>query len=335
MNWAKSYAASFTLNPVDTLTWADIGAVPLATAIITRTADGDAPELESATLECIGDFEPGYHRVVMIAEQDGETERVEVATLWVGRSSETVDHGFERQSLDGRSVLIPAELAVVARGEFAAKGADGAAKAASMLADCLHAPVSVEGSFRLDDHFDFEPESTVLEAVWSLLHAGGFCMQVDGHGTVHIRPIPTEPAFLANADNAGIIQPGVTRSTSNALPVNRYIAVEGEQVAVAENHTGTGRFERFGIWVDHYDTAPVRTDGESLERYAYRRGVEEGTVEETWGYDRRYVPGVYPFDIIRGTLPDMMGDMRVKTQTITAGHGLMVAETACREVDTW
>ena len=72
-------------------------------------------------------------------------------------------------------------------------------------------------------------------AAWDVLDRGGWCMQVDGHGTVHVRPKPTGPVLELNRSNARLLMPGIEYADDHASIPNRFTAVAGERSATAVN----------------------------------------------------------------------------------------------------
>lgn len=343
-DFALAYEAEWHLYRVNPDTWADGDEIGmLVSASVTYDSEGDAPELVSADLSIHGSptegWEPGTYRLAMRAIQDGGAERVDVATLLCESDGGEVDRGRDAKSVTGRSVLHPAATTHVRAGEYAAAGQDGAQKAADMLSECMQAPISVEGSFKLADHYDFAPGTPVLEAVWQLLRAGGFCMQVDGRGEVHIMPLPDKPALVLDRAAARLLMPQVSHSLDFSEVPNRYTAKDYDFQAVAINDDAsspTSHSSR-GYWVDSYDESPARLDDETLQEYAERMLEELSTVNDERTYTRRYVPGVLPFSVVRGSMPSvgLDGDMRVVSQSLECGHGITVTEKAAKEVHAW
>ena len=170
-----------------------------------------------------------------------------------------------------------------------------------------------------------------MDAVWALLRAGGFCIAIEGDGSVHIGPMPSEPSLVLSQASARMLRPEVSYSTPVSVK-NRCIAVLDGKRAVAENRES---HDALGLWDDVYDDSPVLVGGETLEGYAARRLEEESVIEDSRTYTRLYSPGVHPFSVVRGSIGGLDGDLRVKSQSIDISHGIKVTETAAREVRTW
>lgn len=340
INWRESYTTYLRLVSVDTATWSDRQTITgVNSAKVTRTADGKL--LEAGTVELVsGDFVPGYYRLVCTAvNTSGESERVDIATLYMGAGARTYDFGAATLTVDGRSVLFPASVKLFVGGEYAPANADGARWVADALAECVAAPVSLEASFVLDGNIVFPFGSSVLDAAWTVLNAGGCVMQITGDGTIHIRNAPTVPTLELSTVNARLIVPGIKADYALIDVPNQYIAVDEFNAAIATNDNPASPVSTVsrGFAYMRLDTSPAPVDGETLERYAERRLAEVSTVSDKRTYTREYWPGVLPYDIVRGSIPSvgLAGDMRVITQTVNCGDGLTVSEKAAMEVNLW
>ena len=339
MDWAKSYSSSWRVYRVNRDTWADAEMLENVDSVsITKTADGSL--LESGSLEITGEVEPDYYRIVMTAEQSGEVVRVDVATLLFGVTGGKYDYGRIAQKLDGHSVLYPASTTTIIAGEYAPAGVDGVKYAADLLAGAINAPVETMGSFTLNDHLVHEMGSTVLEAVWAVLNAGpdgGWVIQIDGRGVVHIVPRPTEPALILDSTSTRLLTNGIEYTTDISAIPNRYIVIVDENRTVAVNSDASSSISTVsrGYNVDMVDESPTAVDGETLSAYARRRLKEESVMKDERTYPREYAPNVYMYSIVRASIEGLQGDLRVGSQTITCDKGIKVQEKASREISLW
>lgn len=343
IDWGRVVHAHWRVFRVNPDTWADADIVQgVDTVDITRDASGAAPEMESgtigATTAAAAAFEPGYYRIVLTAEQAGEVERVEIATLLCEETGGTQNRGLGASSVVGRSVLHPAATTSVDPGEHVPAGGDGAQHAARLLRRCIAAPVEVDGSFTLDAAYCFAFGDSSLAAAWEILNAGGFCIQVDGGGRVRIRPKPDEPALTIDRANAKLVIPGVQYALDWSKVPNRCTVEDGGETAQAVNMTGSeASYDRRGYWVDANVSSPVRVNGETLAACAARLLSEKSVIYDSRTYTREWWPGVHPFSIVRGSMTDerLDGDMRVVSQSIKCGRGVSVTEKAVKEVRAW
>lgn len=341
IDWTRPYVARWRVFRVDRDTWADGEAVGGVDSVsVRRDATGAAPLVESGTLRATGPaLADDYHRVVMTAEQGGQYERVEVATLLLDATGGTRRRGADERESVGHSVLWPAHATRMPEGAYVPRGADGAAYAARLLRSCCHAPVEVEGGFALADDVTHELGCRVLEAVWSVLRAGGHTIQLAGDGTIRVLPLPTEPALTLDQAHAVLLDDGISRELDWSGVPNRYMAVEGRASAVAVNDdpaSPTSTATR-GFFVDEVDDSPIRVGGETLAAYARRRLAELSVAEDERTYVRRWWPGVTTDSVVRGSIASagLDGDMRVRSQSLECGRGIQVTERAALEVRAW
>lgn len=339
MEWSQSYSASWRIFRVDRRTWADGAQVDNIDSVsVTKTADGSM--LESASFELTGDFTEDYYRIVMTAEQSGEVTRVDVATLLFNVSSGKYDYGVNVQTAEGHSVLYPASTTTIMAGDYAPAGVDGASYAADLLRSAINAPVEVEGAFILNDHVVHEIGTSVLDAVWAVLEAGpdgGYVIQIDGRGVVHIRPKPTEPSFMIDSTNAALLTNEINFTTDESNVPNRYIVIEGESRTVAENNDPASpiSYVNRGYYVDEVDESPTPIDGETLSAYAARKLRQMSHKIDERSYTREYHPDVNLYSIVRASIDGLEGDLRVTSQSLTCNFGITVSEKAVREVSLW
>lgn len=344
IDWRAGYHSSWRVYRVNPDTWADAGLLPGVTEItVERGRESVGPTLESGSMSvdvAVGaGFEPGYYRIVMLAEQNDEVERVELATLWCESSSGNVNRGIDQTSVTCSSVLHPAQTTLLEAGSYAPAGVNGAMFVADMLSEAINAPVVADGSFTLDDHYVFDAGQQVIDACWKLLDAGSFVIRVSGDGTVHVTPKPTQPSLSLDSANARLLHPGVEHTLDYSQVPNRYKATDGTYRAEAVNDDPSSITStvRRGFFHDANDTSPVRVNGETLGAYATRMLREKSTVLDERTYEREWWPDVFPGDVVKGSLPsvDLDGDMRVQSQNLACGRGVIVTETSAREVILW
>lgn len=336
MDWSQSYSSQWRVYKVNRKTWADADRILNVDAVsVSRNAGGDL--IESGSMDVTGDLETGYYRIVLVAEQGGEVKRVNVATLHFGIKDGEENYGTTQQSADGNSVLYPASTTTIVMGGYAPAGTDGAAYAGRLLASAINAPVKVEGHFTLNENIVHEIGCYVIDAVWNILDAGNFCIQIDGSGVVHIKPMPTEPSLTIDSRNAKLLTPGIkfTADTNN-LP-NRYIVVIGDSKTIATNDDPNSEISTVarGYYVDEIDSSPTPINGETIAAYANRKLREASILNDERVYTREYAEDVNVNDIVRASISGLNGDLRVISQAIKCEHGIQIEEKANREIKLW
>lgn len=346
IDWQGGYHATYRVYEVDEGTWADGAIVDGVTGIdITRESDGDSPLMESGSMSVDLPVDEGfrerYLRVAMVARQGGSVERVDVATMLFASTSDEVDRGFADTELTGVSVLYPASREDVEAGSYAPMGANGPEFVGSMLRGAIAAPVVVDGSFTLDEHVVFDQGAKVLDAAWMVLRAGNFVLMIDGDGTVHVTPMPEQPALSLDSVGISLLLPSIGRELDYTEVPNRFRAMDGSQYAEAVNDDPTSPTSTVTRGYVHdgdgIETSPIRVNGETLQAYCNRMLEERSTVHDTRTYRREWWPGVTPFSVVEGSVPSvgMDGTLRVEKQSLELGKGIVVSETAYREVKTW
>ena len=341
IDYGASYSANVRVYAVNPATWSDGAQVADVDSAKLSRKRGDLLESGTLTLSRVpgADFPLGYYRIVIVAEQDSMRERVEVATMLCASSGGEISRGVETLTAEGRSVLYPASVKKLLAGRYAPRGCDGASYAGDLLRECVVAPVSVEGTFTLGTDLVFDLGCSHLEAAWMLLDAGAFCMQIDGHGTIHVLPLPTMPALELDSHTARIVAPSALRSLDYSEVPNVYVADDGGIQVRAVNADPTSPVSTVsrGYEHDEVDKSPKPVNGESLASYAWRRLAEESTVGENFSYTREHWEGVLPYSVVRASLDDfgMAGDLRVDSQEVEIGRGLVYRENAIREVRLW
>lgn len=336
MDWTKSYTSTWRVYKVNRKTWADGEMLKkVDSASVSRTADGRV--LESGSLEVSGKFESDYYRIVMTAEQGGELARVDVATLLFEARGGKVDFGRAVHDVDGYSVLYPASTTAITLGEYAPAGVDGVQYARELLESAINAPVETEGSFTLNDHVVHELGSSVIDAVWAVLDAGGYVIQIDGRGVVHIIPKPTEPALRITNSSIGMLSNGIDFSADASEIPNRYIVIDDNVVTIASNDDPESSVSTVarGYYVDVVDTSPTPVNGKTIDEYAHDRLKEMSVMKDERTYVREYAPDVYLYSLVRSSIDGLQGDLRIVSQSITCRHGITVNEKASREIALW
>nr|MBQ4454266.1 hypothetical protein [Clostridia bacterium] len=339
IDWSKSYTSTWRVFRVNRKTWADGEMLKkVDSASVSRTADGRV--LESGSLEVSGEFESDYYRIVMTAQQGGELARVDVATLLFEVKGGQIDFGRTVHSVDGYSVLYPAETTAITIGEYAPAGVDGAQYAKELLESAINAPVEVEGGFTLNDHVVHELGSSVIDAVWAVLDAapnGGYVIQIDGKGVVHIRPKPTEPTLKINSRSVRLLTNGIEYSSDTSEIPNRYVVIDDSNVVIASNDDPDSKVSTVsrGYFVDMVDTSPTPINGQTLSEYANDRLKALSVLKEEHTYVREYADKVYLYSLVRASINGLQGDLRVESQSINCGKGITVTEKASKEIALW
>ena len=343
IDWTRGYSvAAWRLFSVNRQTWADDAEVG---GLVSASVNADSTDelVQRATLSVDVDvgrtLAPGYYRLAMTAEQGGETERVDVATVLCEAVGDAIDRGVSTLDVTGLSILYPASVQTLAAGSYVPMGVDGPSYVADMLRATINAPVEVIGSFTVDRHVVFSEQTSVLTAVRTVLDAGGFALTIDGRGTVTIAPKATTVALVLDNASARLLHPSISRRLDYSGVPNVYKVTYNGESAQATNDDGdslTSTVTRG--WVSKVeDTDPILVGGETLQSYADRMLEEKSTVSNTRTYTREWWPNVMVGSLVHGTIASVGidGIFRVDSQQLACGKGITVQEQSSREVRTW
>ena len=332
--WRRGYTSSWRVRRVDPETWLPGEELKGVDSVTVKMESGDnAPLLESGEMGVDGKIDEGWYRIEALASQGGGTLGT-LATLLFSSDGSEWSHRSWGGSVTGKSVLALASEKKLEPGSYAPKGVDGARWCADMLRSCIPSPVNVDGSFILSNHVVLDFGSSALDAVWAVLDAAGWCMQVDGFGEVTVMPKPTEPALEITESNKGLLMPSFSRSLPIEDVPNVIRVYEDGLMAECVNDdpdSPTSTVAR-GRRIEAVEENPTRVDGETLAAYAKRRLVELSDIYETLDVEREYADGVMPYSVVRMRLaePGISGDFAVQSQTLTCSRGIKVGETLGR-----
>jgi hypothetical protein len=343
-DFSKSFAYTLQVYEVDRVTWADKRLMGnFNNASVSKTA-GRMVESANMTMDrLLGEsFEEGYYRIVVKVTQDGSTERHDIATLYCTSVSGTVDHGVDEVTINGLSVLYPANGCVMDFGSYAPQGSDGAMFVKNVLSEVLHAPIEVHGSFQIADNHVFDLGAKRLDCAWDVLEAAGWCIQIDERGVVHIRELPSDPVNSTTGFDNATIASGVPYGLDWSQVPNRYIAFDGATLGVCVNDDPRSvvSTKSRGFVMDFdggVDTNPVLVGGETLDMYCRRMLKSLSSVTHEVTKEREYSDGVYPYSVVRMVVQPTgeTMDMRVTRREIRCGEDLTVTETYAGEVLLW
>ena len=343
-DWSSHYTTGYAVYEVNPDTWLDGDEVAgLVSVDISTDATDDTPMLETASftfeMDISHDDFNGWYRLVAYVKQRNVTERYPLTTQLLESEGDNVSYGISTIKISGSSVLKPASDREMLPGTYVPAKSNGIDYITNLLEDCVPAPIVVEGSgFVLDDYLTFSSGTTYLKAIWMILDTANWCMQLDGNGVIYLRPKPDDPEFVFDRSATNILQDKIARTLDRSSVINQYIAIEADgKEEIAENTDPLSPVSipyRNGRIVNKVDTSVKKIDGETLWGYARRKLEEASTVVRTYTYTREYIPGLYPFDIIKASLPNtgFSGDLRILSQKISCGESISVSETAGEEI---
>ena len=333
MNWNKGFWALYELKKVDPVSWMDAGSFDFVSGSISRNNEG---LMQSADLSMTENPGECWIRIYLKANQEGGGARVALFTGLASTPTRDLDGTRTTFPVEVYSVLKPAADVLVPKGYFAPAGADGAQLVKELLSVGA-APVEVEeDSPTLVDAIVAEATDSQLDVAWMILNAIGWRMRITGDGVIHVCSMPTEPAAVFDAFENDVVELSIKDAQDWFSVPNCIRVISGDKSteykdadAIEErrqNRGGSGE-----IWLN--DTSPTLGSKESIAEYAMRKLTEAQLPSRTVSYFRRYMPDVYPTDLVEIRLPGVKidGTFRVTEQSIELGYGARTSEDAAYE----
>ena len=329
MDWDKGFTAMYYAVQVDTRTWRDTDRFEITSGSISCTDDGLR---NSADIGCVNydrDKET-WIRVWMNVSQEGSTaEHIALFTGLACAPDRDLNGTLVTNNVKCNSVLKPCEDVLLPRGWYA-PAKTNAGFLINELLEKTPAPVEIEGETpNLESHIVAEEGENHLTMVEKILLAIGWRMQIKGDGTILIRPATKAQAIMFSPINNDCIETKLSDSYDWFSAPNVIRASTEDRTVVYKDESDSimsipsrGR----EIWIE--ETNCNLNDGESLEGYAERRLREEQQINRTVSYTRRYIPELYPSDIVELRYPTLgiTGSFYIKSQTISIGYGAPVSE---------
>lgn len=329
MNWSKGFSAQYFYTLVDPVTWRDIGTYQLIGGNVMKSCDGlmQSGDMEITTLPSDKEV---WVRIYLAARQSdtGTRDALMTGLLQTPQRNWTGVKGVYQAEIC--SVLKPAEDILLERGWYASAGTDAALIAAELL-DIGPAPVSyADNAPLLEEPIVAESHENNLSMAQKLISSINWRIRIAGDGSISIEPKPTKPAAEFDGLSNDIMQLAISDKRDWYSCPNVFRAAIGNVSAVAmdEDEGSPFSIQNRGreIWAE--DDSVVLNSGESLEEYAIRRLYEAQAPSRTISYDRRYMPNVYPGDMVKIYHPaqGINGNFTVTSQKINLGYGAQVSE---------
>lgn len=340
MEWDRGISASYYISTVDPDTWFDDELIKITGGSIKKTVSGLR---ESATVNTVGVLPftgEQWIRIYMVARQGAGSERV---PLFTGITVPSSSHkgNLRNVTLDCYSVLSVIDDILLPRGWYAPVGTDALVLIRDLLSETTKAPVEiepVEEPPRIDkEAIVADGGETYLSIIEKILVAikttdRAWRIRIDGNGTIHILPMADEEIITFDSLAYSVIDTNSDIEVDydwKACP-NVFRAVLNDSYAIARDESDNSPFsiQNRGreIWAEEQNV--VLSDTETLSDYANRRLNELQQISTTISYERRFVPNIYPSDIIELNYPaqGLSGNYIISSQDITLGSGSYVTE---------
>lgn len=334
MNWTRGISASYYLATVDPETWFDDLSVKITGGSIKKTVSGLR---ESATIRTVGHMfnNETWVRIYLIARQGAESERVPLFT-GLAIPSKSQRGILINSTLECYSVLSVIDDVLLPRGWYAPVGTNAVMLIRDMIHATTKAPVEI---YDVEEPPRIEKEAivadggeTYLSMIEKILTAIEWRIKIGGSGKIYILPMAKEKTATFDSLSYSVID--VTNEITcdydwKSCP-NVFRAVLNDSYAIARDEKDDSPYsiQNRGreIWMEEQNV--VLSDTETLSDYAIRRLSEIQQISTKYTYARRFVPGIYPSDVIELNYPaqDLVGDYLISSQDIELNYGALITE---------
>ena len=333
MNWDKGYSARYYAAIVDPATWRDVGRIELTGGTVSREYSGLR---QSADIDCV-DYDQGVEQWIRIyldaRSEDGSGHE----PLFTGLSTspdQNIKGRWTENSVQCYSVLKPADDVILTRGWYAPVEMSAVSLIRQLLAP-VPAPFenAIEGEPKsLESAIVAEDGETNLTMIEKILAALNWDLRIAGDGSL---------TLVSNEDigsvmtfdplSFDVIETEIKVSADWYSCPNVFMAVNNDMTGIARDESDDSilSIQNRGREVWMYESGVSLGEDETIAQYATRRLAEEQRVGVSVSYDRRFVPGVMPGDLVTLHYPEqgLTGDYLVESQSITLGYGAKTSET--------
>ncbi len=333
MDWRRGYSAMYYMTLVDPKTLRDTTRFELTGGTIKLESTG---LLTSADLDCVNYRETSEKiiRVWLDAYQLGEDGgHTPLFTGYTSSPDRNINGSKETQTLQCYSVLLPASDVLLPRGWYAPIDIDGLNIIRTLLG-VTKFPIEISNTLdknrNLSSAIIAEDGETHLSMVEKILNVINWRMWIKGDGTICLAPYDKNPVNTFDAVINDVVETNLTVSYDWFNCPNVVRVVMDDEYAIArdiDSDTPMSMKNR-GREVWYEETNCILNDGETLQEYANRALSELQRVSKTINYDRRFIPDIYPLDIIRMNFPkqDIIGNFMITSQNINLGYNAKTTE---------
>ena len=322
MQWDKGYTSSYYMTIIDPATWRDVDTVRITGGTVSRSGTG---LMQSADIDCteLSEGVEKWIRIYLDTTQNGAHAH-EALFTGLATSPGKRQHGWRAEyGITCYSVLKPCQDVVLPRGWYAS-GDTG-----RIIKDLLFpspAPVEIaDGAPTLTAPIIAEDKETNLTMLGKILTAIGWRLRIIGDGRVEATP-QKEVKYVLGAD-LDVVETEISINEDWFKCPNVLRCTDGGLTAIARDDSLSSPLSTVNrgreVWASESNCDLA---GESLAEYAKRRLKALQQIERTATYNRRYLPDLYPGDLVDVRYEALSGRYEVDKQTIKLGHAAATSE---------
>lgn len=328
MDWSKGYSSQCYMEKVDPQTWRDVGTIQITGGSVIRERDGLQ---HSASVECLDyDDREQWVRIYLDTRQNGSGVHEALFTGLATSPEYEIDHRRRNNKLECYSVLKPAEDVLLPRGYYVPAGANGASEIRKLLT-VTPAPVTVVGvAPSLSSSIVAEDGESHLSLVEKILTAINWRLRINGKGEISVEAQNENPVIDFDPVEHDVIETEIEVEFDWFSVPNVFLAIDDDMTGIARDDSPDSPLSTVNrgreVWME--ETSCDLAENETIAEYAQRRLKEEQRVSQIVSYNRRYIPEVYPGDVIRLRYPEQGLDDNfiVDSQSIELGYGAKTSE---------
>lgn len=350
IDWTASMKQTFEYYKVDPGTWRDTEKIDFVESC-SISRDYEADTLGSASLDVKEMFPEIYIRVYLIAEQNGEREKVPLGTYLAQSPSSKFDGMRSTVTVDAYTPLIELKENKPPLGYYMPKNMNIMTEAYTLTRDNARAPIVEASSEELiQDDFVANTNDTWITFLTDFIANAKFCYDLDEMGRILFSPIQQtaslQPVWTFDDSNSSILQPSLSTDhdiygipnvvevvySNSKYQLSARAVNDDPNSAVSTVNRGREITQR----IENPSISGVPTK-EMLEEYAKQYLKEASTLEYQVSYTHGYCPvrigDAVLLDYKRAGLEGVKA--RVISQTIKCGDGCQVSETAVYTKKYW
>lgn len=332
MDWSKGYRASYYMTIVDRSTMRDVDRIELISGSIKRSL---TDLRESATLDC-KEYDSKTEQLIRVwldTKQEGGSSHTPLFTGLATSPDKKYTGRKKSNTLECYSVLKFAEDVMLPRGWYAPIEANGG----SLIRDLLQVIGLPRGYLTIAENAPALSQSIIAESgenhlsmVDQILTAMNWRMKLDGLGRISIGPVSSEEVARFDANDNDIIETEISISYDwySAPNVLRCTLDDAYAEARDEDPNSPLSIQNRGREVWYQDEDVSLTQNETLAEYTQRMLKEYQKLATNVSYTRRFVPGVYPGDVVRISYPaqEVNGRYLISEQSLSLGYNCRTSE---------
>lgn len=329
MEWDKGYSASYYMMEVDPITWKDVERFEIKAGSLTRNLDGLR---QSASFECVNypNDKERYVRIYLDAIQSGSGAHEALFTGLATSPELKIKGTWNENTVQCFSILKPADDIILSRGYYAAAGVSCTTILRELLAP-LPAPIEFDSNApALTYSIVAENGETNLSMAERILEAIGWNMRIFGDGHIRFEPYQIDPIVIFDPLEFDVIETEISISSDLFDCPNVLMVTCNSQTAIAkdENPDSPVSIQNRGREVWAFENGVALNANETIGNYTKRRLKELQQYKISASYDRRFVPEVFPGDVVRLHYPaqGLNDDFMVKSQTVSLGYSARTSE---------